>query len=137
MPKTSKDRMVIADRLVTDLTSSGVKENDIFLDPLVKPISTSDNAGLEVLETIRYIKEKYPKVHTICGLSNVSFGLPNRKVLNHTFMIQTMTMGMNAYILNPLDKKMMGFIYSSMAMLGRDPFCGKYLMAYRKGIYNE
>jgi len=137
MPETAEDRIAIVDKLVKDLTSNGVAEDDIYLDPLVKPISTGDKAGIGVLETVRYIRENYPKVHAICGLSNVSFGLPNRKVLNQTFMIQTMLMGMDTYILNPLDKRMMGFIYSSMALLGRDPFCGNYLSAFRSGLYDE
>ena len=50
----------------------------------------------------------FPEVHLICGLSNVSYGLPNRQILNQTFMIQTMTMGMDSYILDVLDRKMMG-----------------------------
>lgn len=137
MPETAEDRIVIVDKLIKDLTSNGVAEDDIYLDPLVKPVSTGDKAGLEVLETVRYIRENYPKVHSICGLSNISYGLPNRKILNQTFMIQTITMGMDAYILNPLDKKMMGFMYSSMALLGQDPFCGKYLTAHRSGLYEE
>jgi 5-methyltetrahydrofolate--homocysteine methyltransferase len=137
MPETAEDRIAIVDKLVKDLTSNGVAEDDIYLDPLVKPVSTGDKAGMEVLETVRYIRENYPKIHAICGLSNVSFGLPNRKVLNQTFMIQTMLMGMDAYILNPLDKRMMGFIYSSMALSGRDPFCGNYLAAFRSGLYDE
>ncbi|MEW6624676.1 MAG: methyltetrahydrofolate cobalamin methyltransferase [Bacillota bacterium] len=137
MPETADDRISIVDKLVKDLTDAGVAEDDIYLDPLVKPVSTGDKAGMEVLDTVRYIKEKFPKVHTICGLSNISYGLPNRPVLNQTFMIQTMAMGMDAYILNPLDKRMMGFIYASGALLGKDPFCGKYLSAHRSGLYGE
>lgn len=137
MPETAEDRIVIVDKLIKDLTANGVAEDDIYLDPLVKPVSTGDKAGLEVLETVRYIRENYPKVHAICGLSNISYGLPNRKILNQTFMIQTMAMGMDAYILNPIDKKMMGFIYSSAAALGQDPFCGRYLTAHRNGLYEE
>ncbi|MGI9861640.1 methyltetrahydrofolate cobalamin methyltransferase [Moorella naiadis] len=135
MPETAADRKDIVRRLVTDLTASGVPEDDIYLDPLVKPISTGDRAGLEVLETIYYIRNEFPGVHTICGLSNISYGLPHRKVLNQAFMIQTMTAGMDAYILDPLDKTMMGFVYASQALLGQDPFCGQYLAAYRQGLY--
>ncbi|KUO50703.1 MAG: methyltetrahydrofolate--corrinoid methyltransferase [Desulfitibacter sp. BRH_c19] len=137
MPETAEDRIVIVDKLIKDLTANGIAEDDIYLDPLVKPVSTGDKAGLEVLDTVRYIRENYPKVHAICGLSNISYGLPNRKILNQTFMIQTMTMGMDAYILNPIDKKMMGFIYSASATLGQDPFCGKYLTAHRNGLYED
>ncbi|WP_227762007.1 methyltetrahydrofolate cobalamin methyltransferase [Zhaonella formicivorans] len=135
MPETAEDRLRIAKRLVQDLTAAGIPEDDIYLDPLVKPISTGDRAGMEVLETIYGIKALYPKVHGICGLSNISYGLPNRKVLNQAFMIQTMTMGMDAYILDPLDKTMMGFVYASQALLGKDEFCMKYLTAHRNGLY--
>ncbi|HHX50989.1 MAG TPA: methyltetrahydrofolate cobalamin methyltransferase [Clostridia bacterium] len=137
MPETAEERLGIARRLVEDLTAAGVPEDDIYLDPLVKPVSTSDRAGLEVLETIKAIKDTYPKVHLICGLSNISYGLPNRKVLNRVFLIQTMTMGMDAYILDPLDRTMMGFVYASQALLGKDNYCMQYLTAHRNGLYEE
>ena len=136
MPETANDRKGIVRRLVCELTTAnGVPEDDIYLDPLVKPVSTSDGAGLEVLETVSFVRDEFPGVHTICGLSNISFGLPNRQVLNRLFMVQTMTVGMDAYILDPLDKTIMGFVYASQALLGKDPFCGQYLVAHRKGLY--
>lgn len=135
MPETSEDRLKIAFKLVADLTAAGVPEDDIYLDPLVKPVSTGDNAGVEVLETIHGIKAKYPKVHGICGLSNISYGLPNRKILNQIFMIQTMTMGMDGYILDPCDQSMMGFVYGSKALIGKDTYCMNYLTEHRKGLY--
>jgi 5-methyltetrahydrofolate--homocysteine methyltransferase len=135
MPETAADRLKIADKLIRDLVDAGVPEDDIYLDPLVHPVSTGDHAGLEVLETIHSIKQKYPKTHGICGLSNISYGLPNRKILNRVFMIQTMAMGMDSYILDPLDKTMMGFAYASQALLGKDAFCINYLGAHRKGLY--
>ncbi len=104
MPETAADRKSIIQQLVADLTASGVAADDIYLDPLVKPISTSDGAGREVLETLHFIRQEYPAVHIICGVSNVSYGLPHRRVLNQVFLIQTMTAGMDAYILEPLDK---------------------------------
>lgn len=137
MPETKEDRMRIAKKLVGDLTAAGVPEEDIYLDPLVKPISTSDRAGLDVLETVEEIKNMFPKVHGICGLSNISFGLPNRKVLNRVFLIQCMTKGMDSFILDPLDKTMMGFLYASQALLGQDQFCMQYLNAHRQGLYEE
>ncbi|MEL7564912.1 MAG: methyltetrahydrofolate cobalamin methyltransferase [Dehalobacterium sp.] len=135
MPETAADRLKIADKLVGDLVAAGVPEDDIYLDPLVKPVSTGDQAGVEVLDTIYGIKQKYPKVHGICGLSNISYGLPNRKTLNQVFMIQTMARGMDGYILDPLDKTMMGFVYASQALLGQDQFCMNYLTAHRNGFY--
>ncbi|MFC1956505.1 methyltetrahydrofolate cobalamin methyltransferase, partial [Chloroflexota bacterium] len=75
------------------------------------------------------------EVSLICGLSNVSFGLPNRKVINRVFMIQTLTMGLDAYILDPLDNRLMGDLYVAQALLGQDAYCMNYLTAHRKGLY--
>lgn len=135
MPETSDDRMQVVDSLYKNLTEAGVPEEDIYFDPLVKPISTGDKAGLEVLETVNLITKKYPNVHKICGLSNVSYGLPNRKVLNRLFMVETFTMGIDSYILDPMDKEMMGFVYGAQTLLGQDSYCMNYLTAHRNGLY--
>jgi cobalamin-dependent methionine synthase I len=136
IPTTAEKRISIVEKLVGDLTADGIEEDDIYLDPLVKPISTGDQSGQDILQTLYYLRSNYPNVHATCGLSNISFGLPNRKVLNQVCMIQAMVAGMDSYILNPLDKTMMGLFYASQAVLGKDPFCTGYLKAHRKGLYN-
>jgi len=136
VPTSAEQRITIVKKLVGDLTAAGVPEDDIYLDPLVTPISTGDNCGNDVLDTVRFIRKEFLLVHAACGLSNVSYGLPNRKILNQAFMIQTMDAGMDAYILDPLDKAMMGFVYASQALLGQDSFCVQYLTAHRKGLYD-
>jgi len=136
MPETAADRIRIADRLIGDLIADGIAPGDIYIDPLGKPISTGSSFGREVLEAVRYISERYPEVHKICGLSNISFGLPNRKILNRIFMIQAMAAGMDAYILDPTDRAMMGLFYGSRALLGYDPYCAGYLKAHRSGLYD-
>lgn len=135
IPESAEQRIEIVRNLVRDLTNAGVPEDDIYLDPLITPISTGDMYGRDVLETVRFIRREYPRVHAACGLSNISYGLPNRKILNQAFMIQTMTAGMDAYILDPLDKAMMGFVYASQALLGQDSYCMEYLNAHRNGLY--
>lgn len=137
MPETAADRMHVVKNLHQSLTEAGVAEDDIYFDPLVKPVSTGDSAGPEVLETVALISREYPQAHKICGLSNVSYGLPNRKVLNRLFMVQTMTMGMDSYILDPLDRVMMGFVYGSRVLLGQDSYCMNYLTAHRDGLYEN
>lgn len=136
MPETFDDRVRIADKLIGDLLEDDVPADNIYIDPLVKPISVGNTFGMDVLETVRYITERYPEVHKTCGLSNISFGLPNRKILNQIFMIQTMTAGMDSYILDPLDRAMMGQLYGSLAILGDDPYCAGYLKAHRAGLYS-
>ena len=137
MPETTEDRLRVARDLVMKLTQAGVAADDIYLDPLLQPVSTNERAGLELLNAITLIRQECPGVHVICGLSNVSYGLPNRVLLNRVFMIQTMTTGMDAYILDPLDKTLMGYLYAAQALLGQDQFCAKYLAAHRKGLYKS
>lgn len=137
IPSNADHRISIVKKLVESLTSEGIKPDDIYLDPLVKPISTGDQCGVELIDAAHFVKQNYPEVHLMCGLSNISYGLPNRKVLNQVFMIQLMTAGMDGFILNPLDREMMGFYYASQTLLGKDPYCGNYLKAHRKGLYKS
>ena len=136
MPETAQDRLRIAQDLVTRLEAEGISQGNIYLDPLVKPISAGDKYGREVLESIRLISEAFPEVHFMCGLSNVSYGLPNRALVNRLFMVQTMAMGMDGYILDPTNKDMMGALYVATALTGQDKYCRGYLKAHRKGLYS-
>jgi len=133
MPETVADRLKIADRIIGKLTDKGLCPSDIYIDPMIRPISTGSNYGTVALETIRNVKSKYPDVHIACGLSNISYGLPGRKILNQAFLIAAMTSGMDGAILDPLDKKLMTFLYATEALLGYDEFCMNYLSKYRDG----
>lgn len=135
IPNGPEERFAIGEKLVAALTSAGIPQSDIYLDPLVQPVATGDCAAKDVLDTVAALKKAFPDAHCICGLSNVSYGLPNRKWLNRAFLVQTMAMGMDAYILNPTDRAMMALLYSSNALLGNDPYCGQLLTAHRKGLF--
>jgi len=135
MPYTKDDRMKIADRLVNNLVKNNVKIENIFVDPLVQPIGSGDNFGIEFLNTIEAIHEKYEGIHTICGLSNISYGIPKRKFANQTFMTMAITKGLDSAIMNPLDERMMANIIATETLLGKDPFCEKYMDAYREGKF--
>lgn len=135
IPQTREEKVNIAEAFVPELTKRGISRKNIFLDPFVKPISTGSNAGIEVLEAFRILKEKYPDIYCVCGVSNISYGLPNRKILNHAFMVQSMAFGADAFILDPLDNRLMGFVYASQVLLGKDPFCSEFLAAHREGFY--
>lgn len=133
MPETAEQRLAIVDELAKGLMDAGVKLEDIFFDPLVKPISVNTTFGNEVLETIKQIHKKYPGVHTTCGLSNVSFGLPNRKLLNQAFLVMCMANGMDSVILDPLDRNIMSLLVASDALVGRDDYCINYLN-FQRGV---
>ena len=137
MPKNASSRVRISGSLITKLTAAGVTMDDIYIDPVVVPISTGQNHGVDVLDAVQEIMKTYPRVHTVCGLSNISFGLPARHMLNRTFMVQTMSRGMDSYILDPTDKEMRGALLASQALVGHDKFCRKFITAYRQGLFGR
>jgi len=131
MPQTVEDRMKIADELVNKLLQKNVLMDNIYVDPLVQPIATKDDFGIEFLNAVEKIMTSFEGLHTICGLSNISYGLPERKFLNQSFMIMAIAKGLDAAIVNPLDKRMMANIIAAEALVGRDTFCTNYLKAFR------
>ena len=133
MPETSDDRVRIAEKLITDMTGEGVPIGDIYIDPMVRPVSTGSQYGVVALDTIRRVMVEFPGVHTTCGLSNVSFGLPARKIINQSFLISAIAAGLDSAILDPLDKRIMSFVYASELLQGKDDFCMNYLSAFREG----
>ena len=133
MPETAEQRLEIAGRLIDGLTGAGVNLADIHVDPLVQPVATNNAFGAEFLKAIEGIMTGWPGVHTMCGLSNISYGLPQRKLLNHTFMAMAVAKGLDGAIVNPMDRDMMAAIVSSEALAGRDNFCMEYLKAFRAG----
>jgi 5-methyltetrahydrofolate--homocysteine methyltransferase len=105
MPTSSDDILARATTLVEELNKIGIPTNAIYTDPLVQPISTDSNKGLMVLDAVRAIKAKYPEVHITGGLSNISYGLPQRHMINKTFVALMMDAGMDSAIIAPLDAK--------------------------------
>jgi 5-methyltetrahydrofolate--homocysteine methyltransferase len=133
MPETADQRMAIADKLINGLVNNGVPLGDIYVDPLVQPVATNNAFGVEFLQAIERITQAFNGVHTMCGLSNISFGLPERKFINQTFMVMAIAKGLDGAIVNPLDARMMGCIITAETLMGRDPYCMSYLKAFRAG----
>jgi len=125
--------MRIADTLVENLCNAGVEQKDIYLDPIVLPISTGSQNGNVTLEIIRQMRKEFPMTHIACGLSNISFSLPSRKLINQTFLVAAIYEGMDGAIIDPLDKRLMSMIYASEALFGRDQRCKTYLKKFRDG----
>jgi 5-methyltetrahydrofolate--homocysteine methyltransferase len=131
MPDTADQRLAIADRLVNRLVQHGVAPTDIFVDPLVQPLSTDSSYGIECLVAIRRIMVEFEPVHTICGLSNISYGLPRRRLLNRTFVSMAAASGLDSAIVDPLDKGVMDAISAAAALSGRDDHCLEYIQRHR------
>lgn len=133
IPENVQTRIEIASKLINILTDSGIPLREIYIDPLVVPLGTNDQNGLMVLNTIRGVKELYPDVKTVIGLSNISYGLPERKLINQIFMVLAMSTGLDAAIIDPSDRGMMAMIKTTLTLMGKDSYCGEYLKAYREG----
>jgi 5-methyltetrahydrofolate--homocysteine methyltransferase len=133
MPESAQDRFAIAEKLVNSLVQKGAKKENIYVDPLVQPISTNDTYGVEFLNAIERIMTELDGVHTVCGLSNISYGLPKRELLNQNFAVMAVLKGLDCAIINPLDRKLMANLKAAEVLAGRDTFCMNYLDAYRSG----
>ena len=134
IPPDAATRYNIVSRVIDDLAGMGVAEDDIYVDPLIQPISVDTKNGLAAAETIRMVRDSYPGAHAVCGLSNISFGLPERKLLNQAYLVVCAAYGLDAVILDPEDRRMMALVHAAGALLDRDPYCGNYLKAYRRGF---
>ncbi len=145
MPVGIDDRVSIAEEIVSKATSKGIDKNDIFIDPLAKPISTEPKQAHCFLEAVRLLKAK--GIRCIGGLSNVSFGLPRRDLLNAVFVKLAMEAGIEAAIIDPtqgpvkdmldgkdLPKGMLSL--AEDALLGRDEYSMNYIKAFRAGLLN-
>jgi 5-methyltetrahydrofolate--homocysteine methyltransferase len=132
-PKGLDDRKDFAARLIDRLTGDGVPLEHIFVDPCVFPISTSPDAGSFVLDAVEWIHAQYPGVHTICGASNVSFGLPVRKLLNSVFLTMLIARGLDSAIIDPCNTLTRACVLAADALAGRDDFCTSYIEAFRAG----
>jgi cobalamin-dependent methionine synthase I len=132
-PAGLEDRVATACRLVDRLTAEDVPLGDIYVDPCVFPIATGGSHGPAVLESITQIMSRYPGIHTSCGVSNVSYGLPVRKLLNEVFLVMLMSRGMDAAIIDPCDEVVMARVTAAETLRGKDNYCQGYLQAFRKG----
>jgi 5-methyltetrahydrofolate--homocysteine methyltransferase len=122
-----------AEKLIGWLEDIGIKRNRIYLDPLIQSMSTNTRAGVLAIEAIERINRDLKGVRTICGLSNISFGLPNRHLINRTFLPIMIKAGLSAAIIDPLDKRLMATMITTRLLLGMDDFCMEYISAYREG----
>ena len=134
VPSSVEERLAACEQIMVHLTQFGLEAEHIFFDPLILPIAVDSSQGLVTLKTLEQIKYRYPAARTVLGLSNISYGLPKRKLVNRAFLLMAAHAGLDAVILNPLDAKMMSFIKVADMLTGKDPSCKGYIRANRKGI---
>ena len=144
MPSNTAERVANASSMVDAALDKGIACGDIHIDPLVFPISVDKEFGLHCLDAIRNLRAKYgPEIHITGGMSNVSFGIPGRKVVNDTFVILAVAAGADGGIIDPvlsspneifaMDRESLGYRLAEDMLLGRDQHCKNYIRAWRKG----
>jgi 5-methyltetrahydrofolate--homocysteine methyltransferase len=133
MPATADERFEIAKQIVDQAKAAGIPAENIYIDPLVRAISAEPEQGRELLNATWLISHKLAPVNVVYGLSNISFGLPGRPLLNRTLLAMAMASGLGAAIMDPTDKHIMAVLRASEALLGQDEFCMNYMTAFRDG----
>ncbi|MBC7099552.1 dihydropteroate synthase [Candidatus Bipolaricaulota bacterium] len=132
MPKTAEDRLVEARALVETCQRAGIPKDSLLIDVLCMSVGSNPEQGPAALTAARLIREELG-VRTCGAVSNVSFGLPNRKLLNRTYLAMLVAAGVDAVILDPTDPGMRETLLSAEALTGKDRYCMGYLRYHRKG----
>jgi 5-methyltetrahydrofolate--homocysteine methyltransferase len=133
MPRSSEDRVRIGRRLIDRLLAAGVPEAAIIVDPLLMPISVDSGQGSHILTAIAAFKQHFPRIPVSVGLTNVSYGLPERRWLNRAMLLLAMQAGLEAVICDPTDQELMALLLAAESLLGKDEFCAAYIAAARAG----
>jgi 5-methyltetrahydrofolate--homocysteine methyltransferase len=123
----------LAGQLVEKVRLAGVPLDDLYIDPLVYPLGTDTGSATATLDAINLIMCQFPGVHTVCGLTNISHGLPSRKLVNRTFLVAAIIRGLDGAIMDPTDRQLYGPLRAAVAVAGKDAFCMEFIQAFRAG----
>ena len=129
IPETADGRLAIAKKIYAAADRYGISRDDIVIDGLTMTISSDQSAAATTLETIRRVRDELHG-HTILGVSNVSFGLPARELINANFLTMAIQNGLSCAIINPGNEVMMQAFRTSCALLGMDPQCMNFIAHY-------
>lgn len=135
IPSSSEERLDIFDQLMEKAEQYHIAPSRLHIDPLVEMLCTSEDGIETVITVIKTIKEKYPSIHVTGAVSNISFNLPVRKLLNQAFLVLSMNAGMDSGVMDPCNRDLMGMMFATEAMLGLDDYCMEYIGAYREGKF--
>ncbi|MBP3884906.1 MAG: homocysteine S-methyltransferase family protein, partial [Olsenella sp.] len=130
IPKTAEGRLAIARRIVAATDAAGIPRQDVIIDCLCMAASTDQTAPRAILDAIALVKRELPGVRCVLGVSNVSFGLPMRPLMNATFLAAALAAGLDLCIINPLQQRMMDVVNSWRVLSGEDKSAQRYVADY-------
>lgn len=131
IPKDAETRLKACEKILQGAEAHDMPAENLYFDPLVMPVSTDITQGATTLDTLRGIKENFPQTKTVLALSNVSFGLPRRTLINQAMAHMAQYIGVDALLISPLDSALMNAVKAGEAVVGRDRHCRKYSRAAR------
>ena len=134
IPKCADDRLKVFEKLMAKAKEYGIQPSRMHIDPLIEMLCTSEDGIAMIEEVITTIREQYPSIHITAAVSNISFNLPVRKLINLGFTVLAMKAGLDSAILDPTNRDLLGVIYATEALLGLDDYCMEYIGAYREGL---
>lgn len=134
IPNSAKDRLRVFSNTMRRAEEFKIDASRLYIDPLVETLATRETTLTTFADCAREIKKQYPNIHVTSGLSNISFGLPSRKLINQAFMVLALSAGMDSAIVDPTNRDMLGMIYAANALLEKDEYCLEYISAYREGL---
>ncbi len=126
IPETADGRIKIAEKIINTAAEYGIDKRDLIVDALAMTISTDSKNAIETLKAVEYMKHTLG-INTVLGVSNISFGLPNREAVNTAFYTLCLKAGLSAGIINPKSQSMMNAFYSYNALAGLDENCTEYI----------
>lgn len=129
IPSKAEERLAIAERILERATAAGIPKKDVFIDCLTLTASAQQAEVQETLKAVRMVKEQLG-LHTVLGVSNISFGLPCRPLINRTFLALAMENGLDLPIINPNDEDMMGTVYAFEMLRNRDKNAERFIQRY-------
>jgi len=133
IPHSKDQRLELAAQIIGACVEQDFPTENLYLDPIVMPVNVAQSQMQDILESIREFKiMSEPSAHAIIGLSNVSQGANNRNLINRTFLTIAISYGLDAAILNPLDKDLMEAAITSELILNKHIYCDSFLEAYKK-----
>jgi 5-methyltetrahydrofolate--homocysteine methyltransferase len=131
IPDTVAERLKACEKILTTCERNDIPIHRVYIDPLVLPVSTDIQSGKITLDTLKAVKEAFPGVRTVTGLSNVSYGLPARRKLNAAFLHMCIYTGLDAAIIDPLDEDLMAAVKTGEVLTGKDRHCRRYTRHFR------
>jgi len=147
MPSGAAERVEYVAQIAGHAHARSIDDHRLFIDPLVFPISVDGEFGYHCLDAIREIRARWPEAHITGGMSNVSFGLPNRRLINDAFLVMAIEAGADSGIIDPIlnpparalaaDRTAPAFRLAFDVLTGADRDCKAYLRAARAGTLKE